>query len=330
MNKTRLDQFLVVQHPHYSRSQIKKLIDEGYVLVEGQKRKPSFILRGGENIEMVRRAPEIPKAEPEEIPLTILYEDDSFMVINKPVGMVVHPAPGHYQGTLVSAVLHHLNSSPPYKGGGGGRSSLGPLPNPLLCKEREQGLRPGIVHRLDKGTSGVMVVAKTETALRHLAGQFKNRTVEKVYQALVFGAFKQKKGSISLAIGRDSQHRRKFSSKTRYSREAVTEYALKKQWSGEGAGLSLLELRPKTGRTHQIRVHLSENHHPIVGDTLYGAKSYLSSIKNEELRQVLEQVQRPLLHAESLQIHHPETGKRLEFSAALPEDFQEVLKVIDS
>lgn len=186
--------------------------------------------------------------------------------------------------------------------------------------------RPGIVHRLDKGTSGVMVVAKTEEALRHLASQFKARTVEKIYRALVFGSFKQKKGVISLAIGRDSQHRRKFSSKTRYSREAVTEYEVKKQW----VGLALLELRPKTGRTHQIRVHLSENHHPIVGDTLYGAKSYLSSIKNEELRQVLEQVSRPLLHAESLKIHHPENGKRLEFSASLSEDFQEVLKVIDS
>ncbi len=299
MQKTRLDSFLVVQHPHYSRTQIKKLIDEGFVLVDGHPKKPSTILRGGEKIEMLRRAPEIPKAIPEEIPLDILYEDEDLLVINKAVGMVVHPAPGHYTGTLVSAILHHVEA----------------------MRAGEDGIRPGIVHRLDKGTSGVMVVAKNDVTLRALALQFKNHQVTKIYQAIVFGKMMPRTGTIIQAIGRDSIHRRKFSSKTRRAREAITHYKVLKEISC----LSFVELKLETGRTHQIRVHLSEKHHPIVGDTLYGAKSFVSMIKDEDLLKKVESIDRPLLHALELHLTHPTTQERMKFTAPLPEDFRGIL-----
>jgi 23S rRNA pseudouridine1911/1915/1917 synthase len=318
----RLDQYLASQHKQYSRTQIKKLIDDGFVLVNGETRKPSFLLHGGENIEMVRRAPEIPKAEAEEIPLDILYEDDALMVINKAAGMVVHPAPGHYKGTLVSAVLHHL---------AGERLRASPEPpqafsdgvNPI--RERDP-FRPGIVHRLDKGTTGLIIVAKTDVAQRAMMNQFKDRKVEKTYQALVFGNFKQKAGTIDKAIGRDTQHRRKFSSRTRFARSAVTHWDLARSFKG----LSLLKIRLETGRTHQIRVHLSENHHPIVGDTVYGAKSFLSSIKQEDTASLLESLTRPMLHAWRLSFRHPVSSETVAFEAPLPEDFRSVLESAES
>lgn len=302
MNKTRLDIYLASQHRHYSRSRIKRLIEDGFILVNGEKRKPSFMLQGGERIDMVRRAPEIPEAQPEEIPLDILYEDGDLIVINKPAGLVVHPAPGNLNGTLVNAILHHVKD---------------------LQGVGDQ-LRPGIVHRLDKGTSGVMVTAKNDHAHRSLSKQFKDRAVEKTYRALVFGHFPVpiKKGIINFAIGRDTAHRRKFSSQTRFGREAVTSYRVDREFPG----LSLMELKPKTGRTHQLRVHLSESHHPIVGDTLYGAKSFLSSIKNELLHDRLLQVDRPLLHAAELVIKHPRGGQVLRFEAPLPPDFKNVIE----
>ncbi|HSA58107.1 MAG TPA: RluA family pseudouridine synthase [bacterium] len=303
MNKTRLDAYLATQHKHYSRTQIKKLIDDGFVLVNGEKRKPSFLLHGGEDIEMVRRAPEIPKAEAEEIPLDILYEDDDLLVINKAAGMVVHPAPGHYKGTLVSAILHHLGGGP-------------------VGAWRAMPLRPGIVHRLDKGTSGVMVVAKNDLVQRKLAQQFKDRKVDKTYQALVFGAFKQKAGTIDVPIGRDTVHRKKFSSRTKFARSAVTHWKVARSF----AGLTLLEIALETGRTHQIRVHLSEAHHPIVGDAAYGAKSHLSSIKDEAVRTRLESLTRPMLHAWKLSFRHPKSEERLSFEAPLPEDFRSVIE----
>ena len=303
MEKTRLDLFLAKTHPHYSRSQIKKLIEDGFVLIDGQKKKPSFILHGGEKIEMIRRAPEIPKAEPEAIPLNILHEDDDILVINKEAGMVVHPAPGNFRGTLVNAALHHLRGAP-------------------VGVQNFEPLRPGIVHRLDKGTSGVMVVAKNDSAHKDISSQFKNRHVEKTYQALVFGKFSQKEGVISRPIGRDAAHWRKFSSRTRHAREAVTHFKVVKQYEG----IALLQLKPETGRTHQIRVHLSEFHHPIVGDTMYGAKSFISSIKDERVREMLMAVSRPLLHAHELRLTHPRTREKIGFVAPLPADFKGILE----
>lgn len=302
MEKKRLDQFLTFQYPQYSRSQIKRLIETGYVRVDGEIKKPSFMLRGGEKVEMRRRAPEIPEAVPEEIPLQILHEDSDIIVIDKKAGMVVHPAPGHFNGTLVHALLHHCKDL----AGIGGE------------------LRPGIVHRLDKGTSGVMVIAKNEMALKDLAKQFKNRTVKKVYQTLAFGLFPKKTGTISSAIGRDSVHRRKFSSKTRRGRDAVTHYEVLKQFEG----VAHLKINLETGRTHQIRVHLSENHHPILGDILYGAKSFLSMVKDETLRSELEVLERPLLHAAELKLQHPKTKETMEFKTKLPDDMQKLLGML--
>ncbi len=300
MEKKRLDQFLAHQYPQYSRSQIKRLIETGYVTVNGELKKPSYLLKGGEKVAMARRAPELPEAGPEDIPLDILYEDRDIIVINKPAGMVAHPAPGNVHGTLVNALLHHVTDL----AGIGGE------------------LRPGIVHRLDKGTTGVMIVAKNDQAHRELSRQFKQRIVKKVYRALVFGNFPQKKGTIALPIGRDTAHRRKFSSQSRKTREAVTHYEVEKQYEN----LALLKVGLETGRTHQIRVHLSEKHHPIVGDTLYGARSFISMVKNETLRHRLEELGRPLLHAAELRVLHPASKKEVEFTAPLPKDFQSVLE----
>lgn len=284
---------------------------------------------------MIARAPSAsggPKAEPEPLPLNILYEDPDLIVINKEAGMVVHPAPGNIHGTLVNAILHHLQGVE--KGARGKADDRGATQAYLnkYVEERpkestkQMGLyqRPGIVHRLDKGTSGVMVIAKNEVAHRELSNQFKNRKVEKTYQALVFGRFPRNEGTISLAIGRDQGHRRKFSSRTRHGREAVTHYKVHRRYEG----VVHLILKPETGRTHQLRVHLSESHHPIVGDTLYGAKSFLSSLKDESVHEHLSQVGRPLLHAERLGFFHPRTGKKMIFDAPLPDDFRMALEIL--
>jgi 23S rRNA pseudouridine1911/1915/1917 synthase len=229
------------------------------------------------------------------------------LVLNKAAGMVVHPAPGHYKGTLVSAVLYHLDR-----------------PGTSIPEGDARPLRAGVVHRLDKGTTGVMVVAKTDAIHRNLSQQFKDRKVEKIYQALVFGTFKQKAGTIDLAIGRDAQHRRKFSSRTRYARDAVTHWEVARSFEK----LTQLRIKLETGRTHQIRVHFSESHHPIAGDTVYGAKSYLSSIKDESIHALLEGLERPLLHAWRLSFRHPKTGENLRFEAPLPEDFLSVVECL--
>ncbi|MBI4197053.1 MAG: RluA family pseudouridine synthase [Deltaproteobacteria bacterium] len=304
MKKTRLDVYLAGQHLEQSRSEIQRMITNGFILVNGEPRKPSYLLKGGEKIEVKRRSPPPPPAGPEAIPLDLLHEDEAIIVINKPAGLVVHPATGNYSGTLVNALLHHLQKKN--------------LPPELS--------RCGLVHRLDKGTSGVMVIAKTEEAQRDLANQFKNRVVEKTYLALVFGPVAKKEGRIEIPIGRDQQHRRKFSSRSRYTRQATTLYRVKKEFNR----LSLLEVFPKTGRTHQIRVHLSEIGHPIVGDIHYGAKSRLSTIKDEENRNILEQMTRPFLHAASLSFVHPSHHNRVSFSAPLPLELQHILDLVSA
>ncbi|MBI2981772.1 MAG: RluA family pseudouridine synthase, partial [Deltaproteobacteria bacterium] len=279
-------------------------IDEGAITVDGVARKPSYLLKGGEKIAFKRRSPPRPRSGPEEIPLEVLYEDEVILVLNKPAGMVVHPAAGNESGTLVNALMWHFG-----------------LTGPTSQTGQTEILRPGIVHRLDKGTSGVMVVAKTGLALRNLMNQFKKREVEKTYLALVFGRFQKKEGMIDFAIGRDLVHRLKFSSKSRFKREAVTHYLVKEEYPG----LTLLEVYPKTGRTHQIRVHLSEAGHPIVGDARYGAKSFLSSVKDEAVRGILEGLARPFLHAFKIHFAHPMTGEGADFSAPLAADLETCL-----
>ena len=234
----------------------------------------------------------------EDLPLDVLYQDADLVVINKPAGMVVHPGAGHESGTLVNALLHHVTDL----SGIGGE------------------LRPGIVHRLDKGTSGVMVVAKHDAAHQELARQFHDREVEKQYIALVWGLVQQRK-RIDIPIGRDPVHREKISTRARRARSAVTRVT----WARHVPGLSLLRVAIATGRTHQIRVHLNAIGHPIVGDSLYGGVHRRVA---HELRAV-QRLDRPFLHAERLAFHHPRTGEPLEFTAPLPDDLRLVLEEIE-
>ena len=295
----RLDRVLASEIAGHSRSQIQRLIDEGHVTLTRVKAvKPNTAVRDGDVIFIT--LPEAVAATPaaEEIPLEVLFEDRDIIVINKPAGMVVHPGAGHSGGTLVNALLHHVNDL----SGIGGQ------------------LRPGIVHRLDKGTSGVMVVAKNDAAHQELARQFQDREVEKEYVALVWGLVHQRK-RIDIPIGRDPVHREKISTRARRARSAVTRVT----WARHVPGLSLLRIAIQTGRTHQIRVHLNAIGHPIVGDSLYGG---VHRRVPHELR-VLQRLTRPFLHAERLAFTHPRTEESLEFKASLPDDLRAALDGVE-
>jgi 23S rRNA pseudouridine1911/1915/1917 synthase len=288
----RLDLYLIKKGLTLSRSRIQKLIQDGQITIDGRKVKPGYRVHPDDRI-LVNIPPPTPlEIQPEAIPLEILYEDTHLLVVNKPAGMVVHPAPGNIAGTLVHALLHHCRDL----SGIGGKE------------------RPGLVHRLDKETSGLLVVAKTEAAHRALAAQFKAHTVTRRYLALVHGTPKARQGTIELAIGRDLKERKKFSPRTTRPRSAVTQYEVLERL-GE---FSLLSVRPRTGRTHQIRVHLSHLGHPIVGDKVYGVR------RRRDLEKGLW-VARQMLHAQGLGFDHPQTGKRLEFLAPLPPDMETVL-----
>jgi 23S rRNA pseudouridine1911/1915/1917 synthase len=291
----RLDQYLAGAVPGQSRSQIQRLIKDGLVLVAGREAKANYLVRPGDVIavDLPEPGPAAPQAE--ELPLDILFEDTDIIVINKAAGMVVHPAPGHGGGTLVNALLHHVDDL----SGVGGE------------------VRPGIVHRLDRGTSGVMVVAKHDVSHRELARQFHDREVEKEYEALVWGLVHQGR-RIDAAIGRDPHDRKKMSNRARFARSAVTRITFSRFLDG----VSYLHVAIATGRTHQIRVHLSGIGHPIVGDTVYGG---VRRLMPAHLR-VVQRLERPFLHARRLAFTHPsEPGRRLEFTAPLPDDLQSVL-----
>lgn len=291
----RLDQFLAGRDPALSRSALQRLIEEGRVTVNDRPAKPSYKIRPGDRIVLVVPRPEPLELRPEPIPLAILYEDEHLLVLNKPAGLVVHPAPGHWSGTLVNALLHHLGRP------GGSLSTIG---------GRE---RPGLVHRLDKDTSGVMVVAKTDQAHRALAGQFKHHSITRVYEALVWGAPKKATGVVDLAIGRDTKERKKFSARTARPKLSVTDYRVVERL---GAAAARLELRPRTGRTHQIRVHLAAIGHPVLGDPAYGGRKVCAPAGVA--------VPRVMLHARTLGFTHPVGGAALEFSAPLPPDIEAV------
>jgi 23S rRNA pseudouridine1911/1915/1917 synthase len=283
----------------YSRSQIQRLIEDGHVVLPRVKAvKAKTPVHAGDVIAV--QLPDAVAAQPaaEDLPLEILYQDADLIVVNKPAGMVVHPGSGHEAGTLVNALLHHLTDL----SGIGGE------------------LRPGIVHRLDKGTSGVMVVAKNDAAHQELSRQFHDREVDKQYVALVWGLVQQRK-RIDVPIGRDPVHREKISTRARRARSAVTRVT----WARHVPGLSLLRVSIATGRTHQIRVHLSHIGHPIVGDALYGG------VHRRVAHQVraVQQLTRPFLHAERLSLRQPRTGEALSFEAPLPEDLRSVLDGID-
>ena len=292
----RLDVFLVNRERDMSRSRLQRLIELGRIRINDQVVRPSQKIKPGDKITM-----DVPKAEPlalqgEAIPLEVLYEDDQLLVLNKPPGIVVHPAPGNWTGTLVNALLHYFQIS------GGTVSSIG-------GKER-----PGLVHRLDKDTSGVMVIAKTDQAHRHLSAQFKLHTITRVYEALVWQVPKRGHGTIELAIGRDAKERKKFSARTSRPKDAITEYAVDRRF---GKAAAHLLLYPRTGRTHQLRVHLASLGHPILGDPTYGGRK-VCSVDGVE-------VPRVMLHARTLGFSHPVTGEMCEYERPCPPDMERMI-----
>ena len=297
----RLDVFLSQKEPALSRSQIKRLIETGKVRIEGRKAKPGLRLREDERVTLILPEPKKMEVEAEAIPLKVLYEDRHLIVVNKPAGLVVHPAAGNYSGTLVNALLHRC---PDLAGIGGV-------------------LRPGIVHRLDKDTSGVLVVAKDDPAHRSLSDQFRKHTAERRYMGIVFGQLSDE-GQVDAPVGRHPTHRKKMSARPRKGREARTHWRVLERFRS----FTLAEFRLETGRTHQIRVHLSSIGHPILGDPLYGGRKRMASVESLPLRQGLQRLRRQALHAASLGFVHPATGEALKFDSSLPEDVLEAVGLL--
>lgn len=292
----RLDAAVAAEVEPCSRSFAATLIRQGLITVDGLEKKPGYVLRAGETVSGTLPQPEAPDFRPEKIPLHILYEDAELVVIDKPPGMVVHPSPGHSGGTLVNALMHHC---PDLAGISGS-------------------LRPGIVHRLDKDTSGVLVAAKNGMAMQHLAAQFKSRQVRKSYLALVYGVPESDFGMVDLPIGRHPADRKKMSVTTRAPRSALTHWKVRESF----AGAALLEVDIRTGRTHQIRVHCHAMGHPVIGDSVYcrrGEKKRLASTAPCMVQSVKD-IDRQMLHAWKLSFLHPKTGKTLTLEAPIPAD----------
>jgi 23S rRNA pseudouridine1911/1915/1917 synthase len=318
----RLDQYLAAHLDDVSRTRVQQLITEGKVLVNDAVAKASLRLRGSESIAVLEPASRPPlRAVAENIPLEIVYEDGDLAVINKPAGMLVHAGAGDAEnernrGTLVNAVLHHFRSL----------SNVG------------GDLRPGIVHRLDKATSGLVIVAKNDSAHRSLAGQFSGRQVKKNYIALVHGWLKLARDTISTSINRDRIRRIRMTTRRRGGREAITHYRVRERVASPFGKFSLLDVEIDTGRTHQIRVHLASLGHPVVGDTLYGAPRHLSvsssqTAKSRPAKQIPEEtlsLPRNFLHAASIQFDHPKSGARLEFARPMPEELEIFLTALRS
>ena len=285
----RLDKYLSIMLPDQSRSYLQKLIKDGQVLVNGEGAKPGLKL--DESDEVTVELPELkdPEILPENIPLDILYEDDSLLFVNKPKGMVVHPAPGHYTGTLVNAVMYH-------------------------CGDELSGingvLRPGIVHRIDKDTTGVLVICKTDQAHRSVAEQLKVHSITRVYRAIVHGVIREEEGTVDAPIGRHPADRKRMAVNERNGKRAVTHYRVLQRFEK----FTYIECRLETGRTHQIRVHMASIHHPLLGDTVYGTGKPVKNVDGQ------------VLHAMVLGLIHPVTGQYLEVEAPLPEYFRNLLE----
>jgi 23S rRNA pseudouridine1911/1915/1917 synthase len=295
----RFDQFLREKYPAASRAVFKRLIEQGHIRVNGKLVKATHTPRAGEQVEIHWPEAKPAEAQPEEMPLEILFEDDSLLVLNKPAGLVVHPAAGHEEHTLVNALLHHCRGS---------LSGIGGV------------ARPGIVHRLDKETSGCLVVAKNDETHLALSKQFSERNVEKIYNAIVCGEITRASGEIRAAIARHPSHRKRMA-----VREDDSGRAAHTKWRVlEGlSGATFVETRILTGRTHQIRVHFQFLGHPVVGDKTYGAH------QNKRLADKSGfEAPRVMLHARQLAFAHPRTEKRMNFEAPLPEDFQEALEAL--
>ncbi len=295
----RLDVFLVEQQALLTRAQVQKAIQERRVQINGMVRKASYRLRLDEQGVIEIPDPIPLQCQPEALPLAILYEDRDLVVVNKPAGMVVHPACGNYTGTLVNALLYHCTSL----------SGIGGV------------LRPGIVHRLDKGTSGILVVAKHDAAHQGLSVQFKDHSIVRRYQALVFGSMEQDSGTVDTLIGRHPQSRAKMTVLPQKGKRAITHWRVIEKFPG----ITLLEVTLETGRTHQVRVHLSHLGHPVLGDTLYGSTKRLKELNALSLRDAIKGINHPLLHAGYLKFVHPISSAMLEFTTPPPEDFLHLL-----
>ena len=298
---SRLDAYLASQIPDWSRSRLQRLIENDDVLVNGKTSKPSYKLRHNDEIEVELISPAADLFTPEDIPIDIVYEDEVLLVVNKPAGLVVHPAAGIHSGTLANALAFHFEQLP----------------------TGSNAARPGIVHRLDRDTSGLLVVAKTESAMENLADQFRDRTVFKSYVALVHGRVQPASGLIDQPIARDPSNRTRMAV-VRGGRAALSLYQTRRAYQR----FTLLDVELKTGRTHQIRVHLAWLRHPVVGDETYGAGRD-NTIQNARLRTAVRKLGRQFLHAEKLAITHPVSGKRLEFQAPLPKELVALLKGLD-
>ena len=284
----RIDKVLTTLEPEITRSQLKNLINDGHVTVNGQPVKPKYKVQAGDKISLVKPEPQSLELTPENIPLDIVYEDDDVIVVNKPQGMVVHPAPGHPDHTLVNALLYH---------------------SPLSTINGT--FRPGIVHRIDKDTSGLLMVAKNDLAHQSLAEQLRNKTNKREYLALVYGQIKEDEGTIDAPLGRNPQDRKK-QAVVKGGRHAVTHFKVIKRYDN----FTLVKCILETGRTHQIRIHMKYIGHPLVGDPLYGPRKVIG--KNGQF-----------LHAALLGFKHPRTGKEMVFEAPLPENFQKMLDKLD-
>jgi len=297
--RKRLDQYLTAHFKEQSRSQIQAWIRKGFARVNGTEAKTGYLLR--ENDEITIQIPETRplRLEPEDIPLTILYEDGHLAVLEKPAGIVCHSGAGVHSGTLVNALLFRMKTLP--------------TGDPL---------RPGIVHRLDKWTSGLLVVAKNDQSHRALANQFKNREVKKEYMALVYGRPKSARGTIDMPLGRDPNDRKKISVRARRARNAVTHYEISREYKS----FALLQVHIETGRTHQIRVHLAQIGHPVVGDDLYGGKR--AKGLPPETRRAVEGLKRQFLHACTLAFKHPQSGRPLSFTSPLPQELENFLSLL--
>lgn len=295
IEKIRLDRYLAKQEIELSRTMIQKLLEDEKVMVNGKREKASYKVQQGDNIQIEIEEPKEVKIEAQEIPFEVIYEDDAILVVNKPKGLVVHPGTGNWEGTLVNAIMAH-------------------------CKDNLSGiggeLRPGIVHRLDKDTSGLLIIAKKDKAHIAMSEQIKNREVKKTYIALVRGTIAENEATIHMPIGRSNKDRKKMAV-TKNGKEAITHFKVLNRYTTSKASYTLLELKIDTGRTHQIRVHMAQIGHPVIGDMVY------SNGRNEF------GIEGQCLHAKKLEFKHPITGKEMQLEAELPEYFANVIQKLE-
>ncbi|MFN7965486.1 MAG: RluA family pseudouridine synthase [Acidobacteriota bacterium] len=297
----RLDRFCATHHSEHSRSRLTELIKAGQVQLDGRSARPSELVRAGSIVTIELPPAHDDRLVPEAIPLSVLYEDDALLVIDKQAGLVVHPGAGVKQGTLAAALL---NRDPRLAGVGG------------------EG-RAGLVHRLDKGTTGVIVIARHELAHRALHAQFVARGVNKLYDALVWGRPRQSSGSIDLPVGRDPKNRVKMSTRSKQARAAESRYEVKQ----ELPGFAWVQVQILTGRTHQVRVHLTALGHPLIGDQTYGG-ARAASVMDPVRRRAILALQRPALHARRLELDHPTSGERMAFEAPWPDDLEQLWRAL--